>query len=794
MEAQWSSVPPEACALLPEHDCSAGEMEACPLSATSPRSHVHAQGMTVDLCTACERWQWQARGSAARALALTAGRKGALLLAVTVLASALVAELTPRAALVVGTWDSANQWRDAQDLWSSNCPADTPLVHQLRQQPWPKLERGKAPKVSKVIYINMKWDPIRRRYMEEQLQNLSQTWRRNVTLRWERLEGVGAQHVENDKAFSAWRKKGFSKAPFPAVAGDWAVAGCSCSHYAAIKKIPAKSKELVLIAEDDVELSPSFPNDWEELWQWMPEDWDVVRVGWFGDHQNCSQVVNSRIDLAAWQQLDASSDCMYCGAQAYIVNPKSKRKVLDRFEISRMTHADELLSAPTPLMEDPSKVPPLKVFVTWPLLAKTHMSKSGYPAFKSDRIQGRGAVKTASARTDSEQERWLPSTSRSTSIDNRYAIHWPTTTSGLPDDKEPLTEESEEQRVEQEAKADAQAAARSKAQAAGEASKKVEEKQTKRLEERQTQKAEEMPTEKAEARKTEKAEQRQNDEVTRMRSELEEARQQAERARKKAEASQQALREATEVAHKAWKEAQDSLHRKAKQLAVAAAEQVEKRTKEAEEKAADVARREADEKASKVERQAKESAQLAHEAAGRVEVWKKAEHEAEVAAREASKRADQSQALEQIAHKRAAEADKARKRAEGQAAQIQDALEQAEAAKKKAEAELKEEISARKSAESAKKTAVAELAKVKGQRPALPQLTLPTLPPLVPQMETLAPLLTSPVPSLHMLKAEPGAALLSTSLLPLHLPQLKPLGTLPPLLPLSRPEANVHVK
>jgi len=129
-----------------------------------------------------------------------------------------------------------------------------------------------------------------------------------------------------------------------------------------------------MITEDDVEIDPDFPDMWEELWRWMPDDWDIIRVGWFGDHQNCSQVVNSYIDLAAWQHNHGGS-CMYCGAQAYIVNPKSKQKVLDRFEKSRMTHADELLSAPTPPAEDPERVPPLKAFVAWPMLAKTHFGR-----------------------------------------------------------------------------------------------------------------------------------------------------------------------------------------------------------------------------------------------------------------------------------------------------------------------------------------------------------------------------------------------------------------------------------
>merc|ERR1719382_686937 len=122
-----------------------------------------------------------------------------------------------------------------------------------------------------------------------------------------------------------------------------------------------------MITEDDVEINPEFIQQWEELWPYIPEQWDILRVGWFGDHQNCSQAVNPRVDRAGWQD-PHSGECAYCGAQAYIVNPSSKERVLKRFEQSRITHADELLGAPTPQLESDAAVPALRAFVVWPTL------------------------------------------------------------------------------------------------------------------------------------------------------------------------------------------------------------------------------------------------------------------------------------------------------------------------------------------------------------------------------------------------------------------------------------------
>jgi len=273
------------------------------------------------------------------------------------------------------------------------CPAADAEIHELRKGPWPRHHPGPATSISKFVYINMKWDHDRREYMDEQLGNLSRAWKadgRHFT--WDRLEGVGASALQHDARYATWRNKGFSKSVKPNVQGDWGTASCAYNHYEAIRQIPNSSDDgLVVISEDDAEINPNFLQLWERLWPFVPQEWDVLRIGWFGDHQNCSQVVNPMVDRAGWQD-PLEGECAYCGAQAYIVNPSSKRRVMERFERSKITHADELLGAPPPELEDPEKVPPLKAYVVWPVLASTRLDDVGYPFFHSDRIDGRKAV------------------------------------------------------------------------------------------------------------------------------------------------------------------------------------------------------------------------------------------------------------------------------------------------------------------------------------------------------------------------------------------------------------------
>lgn len=282
-------------------------------------------------------------------------------------------------------------WAVERDLLDDRlCPAATPEIAALRQQHWPRANPPQAPRVAKIIYINLAWDEPRRRMMERQLAQLSAyvSQERLYALPWERLEAVDAEEIRDAPQFERWRRKGFSLATNPNVQGDWRTAACAYSHYSAIRQVEDRPDGgLTIIAEDDVAFDQRFLQVWDEMWQYVPDDWDVLRVGWFSDNQNCSQAINSKVDRAGWQNTHDGT-CAYCGAQAYIVNPKSKERILERFEQARMTHADELLGAPTPLLEDPVRVPEIRAYVTWPMLARILFDREGNPVYKSDRLMG----------------------------------------------------------------------------------------------------------------------------------------------------------------------------------------------------------------------------------------------------------------------------------------------------------------------------------------------------------------------------------------------------------------------
>jgi len=291
----------------------------------------------------------------------------------------------------VDTIDSA----PTRALWQRSCPTTEVDVNNLRQQTYPNPSPPPAPKLSRVLYINLDWDGKRRAYMENQFKTESPKWKSDpkhpVIFEWKRMSAVNASQMSTEPQYAQWRSKGFAETKHPLVKGSWPIAAVAYSHYLAIKMMKGlkaemlAKNELTIISEDDVEYKEDIMAIWDQIWPYVPKDWDVLRIGWAGDYSNCTQVVNDHFDRAGWRDDPPDGPCMYCGAQAYVVNPNSFDRVLARFENSKMTHSDTLLGAPTPPLEDPTNVPPLNVFVSWPMLAQTHFNKDGYPAFTTDR-------------------------------------------------------------------------------------------------------------------------------------------------------------------------------------------------------------------------------------------------------------------------------------------------------------------------------------------------------------------------------------------------------------------------
>mmetsp|Transcript_85151 Transcript_85151/g.189252 ORF Transcript_85151/g.189252 Transcript_85151/m.189252 type:complete len:451 (-) Transcript_85151:3-1355(-) len=274
----------------------------------------------------------------------------------------------------------------------AQCQAASAEVQELRcaSRVSPKRQDA-APRISRAVYINLDRDSRRRAWMEEQLRQLRRKvtatpGHRNFTVQRLRAVDIGAAKL--DPHFEAVRSRGFNPAAYPKVEGKWGVAGCMFSHLAILWSLRREAAGLLargevwLILEDDAIVTTKIESAWTELWPWVPTEWDLVRLGWFGG-SNCQARVNDHIDLALWSDPPPHGPCSYCGSHAYVVNPAAIERVIHRLEASRIMHVDCLLSAPTPPLEDPASLPPLRVFAARPLLSKANET------FPSDRVDGR---------------------------------------------------------------------------------------------------------------------------------------------------------------------------------------------------------------------------------------------------------------------------------------------------------------------------------------------------------------------------------------------------------------------
>jgi GR25 family glycosyltransferase involved in LPS biosynthesis len=273
-------------------------------------------------------------------------------------------------------------------IGSQQCEPATSQVAALRNQSWPSLSKSAAPVISEVIYMNLDSDPLRREYMEQQFDAFRN---RGIDIKLTRFSAVAKSAIANSLEWQPWRLKGWANTSVPNISGNLGVAGCAASHYKILLELlPMEMQlvekgEVVLISEDDAQFSNDFVDVWKMLWQYLPDDWDLVRVGWYGDNDKCSNRVNPHVDRAGWSQRCADCPCHYCGTQAQIPRPGHFRKLLQRFELSKITHADILYSAPRPPLEDPSKVPELNIYATMPLLAMTARNAFSGEIFNSDR-------------------------------------------------------------------------------------------------------------------------------------------------------------------------------------------------------------------------------------------------------------------------------------------------------------------------------------------------------------------------------------------------------------------------
>eukprot|EP00928_Gymnodinium_smaydae_P017075 TRINITY_DN16502_c0_g3_i1.p1 TRINITY_DN16502_c0_g3~~TRINITY_DN16502_c0_g3_i1.p1 ORF type:complete len:824 (-),score=165.59 TRINITY_DN16502_c0_g3_i1:80-2551(-) len=271
-----------------------------------------------------------------------------------------------------------NAWVPETCVSTSNVP-----IEPLRRQPWPMLGKARAPKISKLLFINLKKETGRRAWMEAQADRLK--------IASQRIPAVTKTTAKEDPRFKALYERGCS--PHINCEVDSLVPAIVFSHLSAIQEVMRHAGELAtrnevwMIMEDDQDVYVNLQAEWEKIWSYLPEDWDMVRTSVMYGCRTPKGYVNEHIEFSlAGVAEDCEKKCLYWGLYSYIINPRKVRRVLDRVLLPKILPIDSLFGAGTPEGEDPKKVPPLNIFSASPRLtnpntsfASSHLAANGAP-------------------------------------------------------------------------------------------------------------------------------------------------------------------------------------------------------------------------------------------------------------------------------------------------------------------------------------------------------------------------------------------------------------------------------
>lgn len=306
------------------------------------------------------------------------------------------------------------------------CALLSPILQKLNSLQWPRKPVNAAPKIARIVYLNMDQDTTRRQDFEQEMSGFHQRGSFFDVWHW---KAVDVNKARFDSWFKAFRRDGFNPIHPYSLRGmeanqyatflsyqeadlpehekqRWSVAATMFSHYAILQEMAKHTQNLVssnevwFIVEDSAILAENLEKIWLQLWNYLPDEWDILRLGPQEGNPpaHCETFINGHLELAVRDWDVKESACYDCGLMAYIVNPKSLHKVLWRIMHAKIYHIDSLLSAPTPPHEDPDVVPPLRAFNVHPkLVTKRVYVASPVPRQASAPVQGSGTKAGASS-------------------------------------------------------------------------------------------------------------------------------------------------------------------------------------------------------------------------------------------------------------------------------------------------------------------------------------------------------------------------------------------------------------
>jgi GR25 family glycosyltransferase involved in LPS biosynthesis len=169
--------------------------------------------------------------------------------------------------------------------------------------------------VDKVFVINLDKDTERLASIDKQL--------RSCNVQYERFSGILGKHVGNDSRLT----------PFCAQFCTDGIKGCALSHRTIWEEAISNKYKAVMVLEDDVVVPPNFQDKVRDIFQRVPDDWEVIYLGcklFCQDKHLASKVGNRLLGMKA-EEYDRDIHAVKgsAGTYAYILRSTFIQKIID---------------------------------------------------------------------------------------------------------------------------------------------------------------------------------------------------------------------------------------------------------------------------------------------------------------------------------------------------------------------------------------------------------------------------------------------------------------------------------
>lgn len=204
--------------------------------------------------------------------------------------------------------------------------------------------------INKILFLNLDDDVKRREHMYQELNAM------DPIIPFKRIPAVKPKNLNNreliDFDLVAYKgccvSYGRKSCPTTLANLEMQLRSCSCdfAHRRAYQEIANSADGLYLVVEDDVYFQPGWQQKFSEAYAQAPDDWNILRLGFWGDSNEADRVNNGswfrsdRYSGGDWPDFKG-----YFGAHAIVLTPQKAQNLLSAIQYEPLSYADNVTAS-----------------------------------------------------------------------------------------------------------------------------------------------------------------------------------------------------------------------------------------------------------------------------------------------------------------------------------------------------------------------------------------------------------------------------------------------------------------